>query len=63
MFWAQTLIEGVNEEYLSCELKFRTFGNMSQKLWPNMLLFFVNEWFRQIEKNHFFQKQKFEIFF
>jgi len=35
----RNLLEGVDEEYLSCVLKFRTFGNMSQKLWSNMLLF------------------------
>jgi len=40
MFWAQTLIEGVDKDYLLCALKFKTFENMSQKLWPNMLLFF-----------------------
>jgi len=39
MFLAQTLIEGVDEEYLSCALKLKTFENMSQKLWPNMLFF------------------------
>jgi len=39
------------------------FGNMSQKLWPNMLLFFLNGQFGQFGKNHFFQKQKFEIGF
>jgi len=36
---------------------------MSQKLWPNILLFFINGQFGQIRKNHFFQKQKFEIDF
>jgi len=30
------LIEVVDEEYLSCPPNFRAFGNMSQKLWPNM---------------------------
>jgi len=30
----------VDKEHLSCALKSKTFGNMSQKLWPNMLLFF-----------------------
>jgi len=34
--FSQTLIEGVDEEYLSCALNFRTFENMSKKLWPNM---------------------------
>jgi len=48
MFWVQTLIEGVDEEYLLCALKFRTFGNVSQKLWPNILKFFVNGQFKQI---------------
>jgi len=33
-----------------------TFGNMSQKLWPYMLLFFITWQFGQIFKNHFFQK-------
>jgi len=42
IIWAQTLIEGVDEEYLPCALKIMTFGNMSQKLWPKMLLFFIN---------------------
>jgi len=40
MFWDQNLIEGGDEEYLSCALNFTTFGNMSQKLWLNILLFF-----------------------
>jgi len=40
-----------------------TFRIMSKKLWPNMLLFFVNGQFGQIKKNHFFHKQKFEIDF
>jgi len=62
MFWAQNLIEGVNEEYLSCVLKFRTFGKMSKKLWPNMLLSFINGQLGQLEKITF-QKQKFEIGF
>jgi len=63
MFWAQTLIESVDEEYLSCALKFKTLGSMSKKLWPNMLLFF-HKWTIWVDKtNHFFQKQKFEIHF
>jgi len=44
MFWAKTLIESVDEEYLSCELQFKIFGNMSQNLWPNMLHFFFHKW-------------------
>jgi len=32
MFRAQTIIEGGEEEYLLCALKFRTFGIASQKL-------------------------------
>jgi len=56
MFLVQTLIEGVHEEYLSCALKFRTFGNMSQKLWPNMLFFWVNGPSGQLKKKHFFHK-------
>jgi len=36
MILAETLIEGVDKEYLSCALNFKTFGNMSQKLWPSM---------------------------
>jgi len=36
MLLAQNFIEGVEEEYLSCPLNFKTFGNMIQKLWPNM---------------------------
>jgi len=35
MFLAQILISVV-DEYFSCALKFRTFGNMSHKLWPNI---------------------------
>jgi len=61
--FAQTLIKGVEEEYLSYALKFMTFGNMSQKLWPNILLFYVNGQSKQINKNHFFHKQKFETVF
>jgi len=30
----------MDEEYLSNALKTAKFGNMSQKLWPKMLLFF-----------------------
>jgi len=56
MFQAPTLIKSVDEEYLSRAPKFKTFGNMNQKLWPNMLLFFVNGQFKYIEENHFFQK-------
>jgi len=40
IFLAEILIEGRDEEYLSYALNFMTFGSMSQKLWPNMLLFF-----------------------
>jgi len=36
MFLAQILTEVVDEEYLSCPPNFRTFENMSEKLWPNM---------------------------
>jgi len=50
----------VDEEYLSFEENFMTFGNMSKKLWPNMLFFSMSGQFGQI-KNHFFQKQKFGI--
>jgi len=39
-----------------------TFGNMSQKLLPNMLVFSLDGRFGQI-KNHFFHKQKIEIGF
>jgi len=44
-------------------LNFMTFENMSQKLWPNMLVFSLTGQFGQIWKNHFFQKQKIEIGF
>ncbi len=44
MFGAKTLIEGVDKEYLSWELKFRTFGSMSQKLWPNNYVTFFCKW-------------------
>jgi len=63
MFGAQTLIQGVDKEYLSCTLKFKTFGNMNKKLSLNMLFFFVNGLFGHIEKNQSFQKQEFEINF
>jgi len=42
MILAQTLTEGVDEEYLSCTLKFRIFGNISKKLWPKMGFVFIN---------------------
>jgi len=41
MFLAQTLIDGVDKEYFSCALNFKTFENTSQKLWPNM--YFVSQ--------------------
>jgi len=37
-------MEGVDEKYLSYALKFRTFGNMTQKLWPNIFLLGVHVW-------------------
>jgi len=40
-----------------------TFRNMNQKLWPNMLLFIVNEQSVQIRFLFIFHKQKFEIDF
>jgi len=57
MFWAQILVEGGDEEYLSYALKFETIGNTSQKLWPNMLFFFINGQFGQIEKITFFKNK------
>jgi len=62
IFWAQTLLEGVEKEYLSCVLKFRTFGNTSQKLWPNMLLFFC-KWVVWAEKKSLSSKIKINFFF
>jgi len=47
------LIEGGDEEYLLYALNFMTFGIISQKLWPNMLLFFVNGQSGQIKKSLF----------
>jgi len=38
---AEILIEPGDEEYVSCALNFMTFGNTSQKLWPNMFSFFI----------------------
>jgi len=43
-----------DDEYLSYALNFMTFGNMSQKLWPNILIFSSVEQSGQIRKNHFF---------
>jgi len=63
MFLDQTLIESVDDKKISCVLKFRTFGNMSQKLWPNMLLFLFKWAIWANKNNHFFHKQKFEIGF
>jgi len=42
-----------------------TFGNTRKNLWSNMLFFFhqAGRQSRQILKNHFFQKQKFEFGF
>jgi len=43
MLYAEILIECMDEEYISFAVKLRTFENMSQKLWSNMLfLFSVN---------------------
>ena len=42
---------------------FKTFGNMSQKLWANMWFISQLGQFGQIWKNHFFLKWKFEIHF
>jgi len=39
IFEAEILIEHGDEEYVSCALNFMIFGNKSQKLQPNMLLF------------------------
>jgi len=44
------LIEVVHEEYLPCKQNFMTFGNMSQKLWPNMLLFSLGGKFGHTKK-------------
>jgi len=63
IFQDKILIEGGDEEYLSYAPNFMTFGIMSQKLWPNMLLFFVNGQSGLVRKNHFFHNQKFEIDF
>jgi len=41
IFEAEILIELGDNEYVSCALNFMTFGNMSQKLWSNMLFFFA----------------------
>jgi len=41
IFLAQTLIKGVEEEYLSYALNFRTFRNMNKKLWLNM--YFISQ--------------------
>jgi len=60
---SEILIEGGDKQYLSYALNFKTFGNMSQKLWLNKLFFSVNGQFGQILKNYFFQKQKIEIGF
>jgi len=38
MFLAQILVEGVDEEYLSFPLNFKTFENMNKKLWPNRVI-------------------------
>jgi len=41
-----------------------TFGNTSQKLWPNMLLFSLGtKQSGHIRKKHFFLKQQFENVF
>jgi len=42
VFQAEILIEGGDEDYLLYALNFMTFGIMSQKLWPNIVCFFVN---------------------
>jgi len=65
MFWAQILIiEGVDKEYLSRAQKFKTFGNMSQNLCPNILLFFfLNVQFQEIRKKSLFSLKKIEIDF
>ena len=59
--YSEISIEVKDKEYLSHALNFMTFGNMSKKLWPNMLLFSPGRQSGQIRKIQFFQKQKFEI--
>jgi len=61
MFEAQILVDGACKEYLSCALKFRTFGNMSQKLWPTILLSFHKWVVRENRKKSLFLKKKIEI--
>jgi len=48
------LIEGKDEQSLSCALNFITFGNTNQKLWPNMFLFLVKGQSNRPEKITFF---------
>jgi len=57
MFWAETFIESVDEEYLLRALKFKTFGNTSHKLWPNILLFF-HKWVVRADRFFFFFLKK-----
>jgi len=58
IFEAEILIEPGVKEYVSLALNFMTFGNTSQKLWPNVL-FFVRNWVvREDKKKSLFPKIK-----
>jgi len=59
MFFAQTLIEGGDKEYLSCALNFKTFGNILVKsyglicysLRPKMILLDKMFWLIKVENS------------
>jgi len=53
-------MEVVDEEYHLCEKNFMTLGNMSQKLWPNMLLFSLGG---HIKKINIFENENFKLVF
>jgi len=61
IFEAEILLEPGDEDYISCALNFMTFGNTSQKLWPNMLLFSVTGQSEQIRKKHFFKNKTLKL--
>jgi len=63
MFLAQILIENVDKEYLSCTLNFKTFGNMSQKLWSSMYFVCQLGQSSKSAKITFFRIKEFEIGF
>jgi len=64
LFQVEILIECRDQEYLSCVQNNMTFGNMSQKLWPQSYGFLFCKWAIQVdEKITFFKSKNFKLVF